>query len=62
MNGVISFFVGMAVGGFIGIMFLCLLQINRINHYERQIFMLREQLNKEKKKTYPENDGYEQHS
>ena len=50
MSGFIWFFIGMTVGGFLGIMFLSMLQINRINHYERQIFMLWEQLEKLKGK------------
>ncbi|WP_407724021.1 DUF3789 domain-containing protein [Ruminococcus sp. JL13D9] len=34
MNGILLFILGCFVGGFFGVMVMCLLQINRLNHYE----------------------------
>lgn len=34
MNGILAFIIGCFVGGFFGVMVMCLLQINRLNHYE----------------------------
>ena len=34
MNGLILFILGCFLGGFLGVTVMCLLQINRLNHYE----------------------------
>ena len=34
MNGILLFILGCFVGGFFGVMVMCLLQINRLNQYE----------------------------
>ena len=34
MNGILLFILGCFVGGFFGVMVMCLLQVNRLNHYE----------------------------
>ena len=34
MNGFILFMLGCFLGGFLGVTVMCLLQINRLNHYE----------------------------
>lgn len=34
MNGLILFMLGCFLGGFLGVTVMCLLQINRLNHYE----------------------------
>ena len=34
MHGFILFILGCFLGGFIGVAMMCLLQINRLNHYE----------------------------
>lgn len=34
MNGLILFILGCFLGGFLGVAVMCLLQINRLNHYE----------------------------
>ena len=34
MNGLILFILGCFLGGFLGVTMMCLLQINRLNHYE----------------------------
>ena len=34
MNGILLFILGCFLGGFLGVAMLCLLQINRLNHYE----------------------------
>ena len=35
--GVLIFFIGAVCGGFLGITFMCCLQINRINEYESEL-------------------------
>lgn len=34
MNGILLFILGCFLGGFLGVSVMCLLQINRLNHYE----------------------------
>ena len=34
MNGILIFILGCFLGGFLGVTMMCLLQINRLNHYE----------------------------
>lgn len=34
MHGLILFILGCFLGGFLGVTMMCLLQINRLNHYE----------------------------
>ena len=34
MNGILFFILGCFLGGFLGVAMMCLLQINRLNHYE----------------------------
>lgn len=34
MHGLILFILGCFLGGFLGVAMMCLLQINRLNHYE----------------------------
>ncbi len=34
MNGILLFILGCFLGGFLGVAMMCLLQINRLNHYE----------------------------
>lgn len=34
MNGLLLFILGCFLGGFFGVAIMCLLQINRLNHYE----------------------------
>ena len=34
MNGFLLFILGCFLGGFLGVTMMCLLQINRLNHYE----------------------------
>ena len=34
MNGILLFILGCFLGGFLGVTMMCLLQINRLNHYE----------------------------
>ena len=34
MNGILLFIRGCFLGGFLGVTMMCLLQINRLNHYE----------------------------
>ena len=34
MNGILLFIFGCFLGGFLGVTMMCLLQINRLNHYE----------------------------
>ena len=34
MNGILLFILGCFLGGFLGVTVMCLLQINRLNHYE----------------------------
>ena len=34
MHGLILFILGCLLGGFLGVTMMCLLQINRLNHYE----------------------------
>ncbi|MGN0494007.1 MAG: DUF3789 domain-containing protein [Acutalibacteraceae bacterium] len=35
--GVLIFFVGVACGAFLGIVFMCCLQIGRVNEYRREL-------------------------
>ena len=34
MHGILLFILGCFLGGFLGVAMMCLLQINRLNHYE----------------------------
>ena len=34
MNEILLFILGCFLGGFLGVAMMCLLQINRLNHYE----------------------------
>ncbi len=43
----IGLIIGLILGGFLSTVFLCCLQINRVNHYEQTIQSLKEKLNKE---------------
>lgn len=42
------FFIGLFVGGGIGVIMMCLLQINRLNGYEDEIRRLKEQIKTKK--------------
>lgn len=46
--GFIWFFLGMLLGGAIGIVAMCLFQINKYKHYEEQIRQIEEQINAKK--------------
>lgn len=43
---VAMFFVGLFVGGFLGVVTMCCFQINRINEYEREITKLKSEQSK----------------
>ena len=45
--GFVWFMLGLLVGGCIGIMVMCLFQINRLNEYERQIREIEEKVKKD---------------
>ena len=49
--GFLWFFLGMLIGGCIGIMTMCLFQINRLNEYEKQIKEIQGQLVKPKEES-----------
>ena len=44
--GFLWFFLGMMIGGCLGVMIMCLFQINRCNYYEQQIRKIEEQIKK----------------
>lgn len=44
MTEVILLTIGVLVGTVIGVVLMCILQINRINHYEEEIMRLRKEL------------------
>lgn len=44
MTALLWFLAGLLIGGCIGTVVLCCVQINRANHYEREIRQLRSQL------------------
>lgn len=44
--GFVWFMLGLLTGGYIGIVIMCLFQINRLNEYERQIREIEEQVRK----------------
>ena len=44
--GFLWFFLGMMTGGCLGVMIMCLFQINRRNYYEQQIHKIEEQIKK----------------
>lgn len=44
MTEVVCVAAGVVAGGFMGVVLMCILQINRINKYERRIAKLKKQL------------------
>ena len=48
MAKLLWFLAGLLIGGCIGTVVLCCVQINRANHYEREIRQLRNQLHQHK--------------
>ena len=44
--GFVWFMLGLLTGGCIGIVIMCLFQINRCNYYEQQIHKIEEQIKK----------------
>ena len=44
MTEVVCVAAGVVTGGFMGVVLMCILQINRINKYERRIAKLKKQL------------------
>lgn len=47
MSELLFFLLGMMIGGFVALVMLCCLQINRINMYEAEIRRLRRQNKRE---------------
>lgn len=47
MTKILCVIIGMMIGGCLAALFMCCLQINRINEYEAEISGLKAELNKE---------------
>ena len=49
MAKVICLVMGVTIGGFLGIVLMCIFQINTINQYERKILKLQKELDESRK-------------